>query len=95
MVVMSHRGVVEYGGHLWAPGVLDQQFSRFRICVDGICNGAMLVCNPRTCISSGIRNDLGSALSAARRMKLTLCKKIQLVNQKGLVLCPSEIEGLR
>ena len=56
---MSHRGVVEYGGHLWAPGVLDQQFSRFRIRIDGICNEAMLKYNPYTCSSSEIRNDLG------------------------------------
>jgi hypothetical protein len=36
MVVMGHGGIVEHGGHLGTAGVLDQQFSRLRIRIDGI-----------------------------------------------------------
>lgn len=36
MVVVSHRSVVEHGRHFRTTGVLDQQFSGFRIGIDGV-----------------------------------------------------------
>lgn len=36
VVVVSHGGVVEDRSHLRAPGVLDQQFSRFGVRIDSI-----------------------------------------------------------
>jgi hypothetical protein len=83
VVVVRHGCVVKHRRHLWATGVLDQQFSRFRIGIDGVCK-----------LSPVRFNYQPSPESPASNSKLTLCQKIELVNEKTLILRPREIKRL-
>jgi hypothetical protein len=91
VVVVGHGSIVEDRGHLRALGVLDQQFSRLSVRIDGVCTTVVSIYSS---IHSHWIDIFARDQSRPGKSDLTLRQQVELIHKESLILGPGEVESL-